>query len=131
MPDLIEDVPRLNLQQIRALPNWRELRNAGGANVEMALPCGNATVVDVILEREPRGWVRRRWWLICKGCGSRRRHLYLLRGELRCRRCHGLLYHQQTLPHCRWRDEVGIPVLRLWRATKAASSTINLATGSG
>jgi len=127
MPDLIEDVPRLDLQQLRGLPNWIKLRDAGRAQVKVALPGGDKVFVEVTLDREPPAWPRRRWWLICDGCTSRRRHLYLLRGDLRCRRCHQLLYAQQALPHCSWREEVGLPILRSWRALIKGSTRVALA----
>ncbi len=127
MPDLIEDVPRLEIWQLRALPNWEQLRDAGGARVEMALADGTKALVAVIFNREPPAWPRRRWWLICDGCGSRRRHLYFHQDELKCRQCHQLLYAQQALPHCSWREEVGLPILRSWRALIKEGTRVDLA----
>jgi len=130
MVDVIEDVPRLELQQLRILPNWNELRMAGGAKVEMALPGGERTFVEVTLDREPPAWPRRRWWLICDCCGSRRRHLYFLHGQLKCRRCHRLLFAQQAMSNCSWRENVGLPVLRQWRACLSGYDKVEAAVES-
>lgn len=39
-------------------------------------------------------------FVLCPRCGSRRRTLYFLEGQLACRRCFGLAYQSQT--HGRW-----------------------------
>ena len=117
MVDLVEDVPRLEISQLRAMNNWPAMQDAGGARVTIGLEGGKARVHEVPLIREPPGALKRRWWLQCPSCGARRRHLYLHQDELACRTCHALLFYQQALP-ARFREHVGLPVLRAWRSLK-------------
>ena len=141
MPTLVEDVPRLEIAQLRELPAWNAIKKAGEAHLILEYR-GERIDQRVRLSSDETPWGRR-YWFICPGprCGSsRRRHLYLHgspgddRRDLQvllCRRCcaGGLLYFQQAMPGSRssFREEMGLPILRRWRATKTAS-TISLAT---
>lgn len=138
MPILVEDVPRLELAQIRALPTWNTIKQTGEVQLDLEYQ-GIQINQRICLTWDETPWGRR-FWFVCPGprCrSSRRRHLYLHGSpggddwQLLCRRCcaGGLLYFQQSMPgsRSRWREEVGLPILRLWRATKTAN-TISLAT---
>lgn len=69
--------------------------------------------ITVVWERCGSDWRR---WLQCPGCRTRRATLYLHRGILRCRVCHGLRYYTQTvtrterlrLKFVRWRERQGV-----------------------
>ena len=120
MVDLVEDIPRLEISQLRNLNAWPALTEAGAARVTFGFEGVEAIVLDVPLVQEPPGALKRRWWFKCPSCSARCRHLYLHQDELACRSCHGLLYYQQVLP-ARWREEVGIPILRAWRQQSGKS----------
>lgn len=74
---------------------------------------GGQHTVTVVWEQCGGGWRR---WFRCSGCHSRRATLYLVRGVLRCRVCHGLRYHTQTvtpaertrLRFVKWRERQGL-----------------------
>ncbi len=53
----------------------------------------------VVVSRTPCTYGGSRAWLVCPGCQTRRRALYLAPGTLRfrCRRCHGLQYEIQRM----------------------------------
>lgn len=138
MPALVEDVPRIELAQIRALPSWNTIKQAG--EVRLVVEFHGEQIdqwVRLASDETPYG---QRHWFVCPGprCGSsRRRHLYLHLGRagvaasgdgwLLCRQCcaGGLLYYQQSI-QSRWREEVGLPVLRLWRAARSAAGKTRL-----
>jgi hypothetical protein len=108
----LEDVPRLDIATVRRLPTWPVLRERGGGQVKIE-DAGEPMVVSIILAADTTSYGTR-WWLRCGECGARRRHLYLLDGQLRCRgrACGRLLYFQQRLPDTRWRAAVARPALR-------------------
>ena len=62
-----------------------------------------------------------RWWFRC-ACGTRRRHLHLLDGQLACRACLRLAYVEHTWPCSKWREEVGRPIMRTWRSLRQTTS---------
>ncbi len=138
MPVLVEDFPRIELAQIRALPTWHTIKQAG--EVHLVLEYQGVQIDQrVRLTSDETPWGRR-FWFVCSGstCGfSRRLHLYLDdpgadQGgpQLLCRQCcaGGLTYFQQSMPgsRSRWREEVGLPILRQWRSTLAASSKVDV-----
>ena len=54
-----------------------------------------------------------RAWLKCPVCSSRRRHLYWLNNQLKCRECHrSIRYYIHTLPAGRFKREVAVPMLK-------------------
>lgn len=111
----LEDVPRLCLYQVRALPAWKEALASG--KLSLLILDGEATTrVKVELDHDTTPHGARRHWLKCPGCGSRRRHLFWHLGSLRCRACHSLAYYEQTLPRNAWRSAVARPALRAARS---------------
>lgn len=116
---VVEDVPRLELGQLRQLPGWLAFVAAGRVALVVEGEAADR-VVEVDLARDRLGRV----WLRCPGCSSRRRYLHLLDGALRCRgaRCHALRYYAQMIPgRSWWRELVVRPVLRRRGAQRTAS----------
>ena len=109
----LEDVPRISISTVRTTDSWDQLRARGGGPVVVEGQDGGFVTLEIMLATDVTN-LGTRWWLRCR-CGSRRRFLHLHRGRLACRRCLGLLYHEQLLPDSRWRREVARPLLRLWR----------------
>ena len=108
----VEDVPRLDIKQLKGLPHWPGIRKA--KRVVLSLANGaTARRVEIALTVDATA-LGERWWFQCL-CGSRRKFLYLRDGHLRCRRCQQLLYIQQRLPQTRWREETGRPLLKAAR----------------
>lgn len=118
MPAL-EDVPRISISSVRDAANWEQLRAIGKGLVVVEDPGGERATMEISVTTDVTR-LGTRWWLQCS-CGSRRRFLHLHRGRLACRRCLGLLYHEQLLPDSRWRREVARPLLRLWRQQGACT----------
>ena len=81
---------------------------------------GDVHYVEAGLVTDETSWGRR-WWLECLRCGSRRRYLHLVNGDLICRSCAGLKYEEQCWPASRWREIIGRPALRAWRRLKKAA----------
>lgn len=108
----LEQIPRLDVADLKALPYWPELRARSGGTLLVDTQHG-AVHVDFRLTTDVTS-LGRRYWFEC-GCGQRRKHLYLRAAELRCRRCHRLLYGVQLLPDTRWRRDVARPLLRAVR----------------
>lgn len=107
---VVEDLPRLDVAQIRALPEWPRIRAAG----EVSIVIGQGPAQTVRLASDDTIWGTR-WWWCCPACSRRKKHLFLVEGKLACRRCHRALYFQQALPGCRWRRDTAIPALQLTR----------------
>ena len=116
---VVEDVPRLELAQIKQGADWPAVTQAGEVEVKAQAPDGVCSSHHLKLTSDCTLWGRR-WWFVCPaGCGRRCLHLYLDEGgALSCRRCwghgKGLLYYQQALP-ARFREQVGVYALRCLR----------------
>lgn len=114
---VVEDAPRLRLEDLRAHPAWPEICEAEAAIVQIR---DREAVLKFRVELE-RDEGRKRLFFRCPACGTRRRHLFLNDEKgVGCRGCLQLLYHEQALGRCAWKSEVAIPALRAMR--KAASN---------
>jgi hypothetical protein len=100
---VVEDVPRLDLAEIKALPSWPEFKRRREVTIAVT---DIEVVVRLVTDSTTLGM---RWWLVCPECSSRRMYLHLLHGRLACRCCLGLLYFRQAIPDTRWRSEVARP----------------------
>lgn len=115
----VEDVPRLELDQIKQGADWPAITRAGVVEVKVEARHGENSTHRIKLTTDRTLWGRR-WWFVCPaGCGRRCKHLYLNEdGALSCRRCwgdgKGLLYYQQALP-ASFRETVGVHALRCHR----------------
>jgi hypothetical protein len=107
---VVEDTPRISTADLRNLPSWPRMRARGVANVNLDIG-GRIVPVRIELVHDVATFGLRSW-LRCPSCGSRRRHLFLRDADMGCRRCFGLLYHEQAIPRSRWKREVAVPVLR-------------------
>ena len=125
MAVLVEDVPRVELAQIRNASDWPALTAAGGVELTLRIPDGDPSVHRIQLVSDQTPWGKR-WWLVCPArCGRKCLHLYIQTdGNLSCRQCwgngQGLLYYQQTLA-TGFREEVGVPTLRQQRALNVSN----------
>ena len=117
---IVEHTPRLSIGQVRACPLWSKFQDTGEAIVVLEVNGRQDAVVVAGLTADETN-LGTRWWLSCPLCGSRRRYLHLVDGELMCRPCGGLLYQEQTWPASRWRVDVGRPTLRAWRRLEKAA----------
>jgi len=104
----VEDTPRIEIEELWKLSSWEELRHAPRVTLDLD-DGGRRRTLTVELARDES---RDRTLLKCPECGAHRKHLYLHDREIACRRCHRLLYFEQSLGQCRWKSEVAIPVLR-------------------
>ena len=112
----VEATPRLSLDQIRELPTWEEIRERGSLHLSIIDNEDEIELmIEIVFDGTPFGM---RPWLSCPRCASRRKDLFLLDGDLWCRRCHRLLFYQQTIPNCTWREDVALPLLRAARNTE-------------
>ena len=111
---LVEDEPRLSIEDLRALPGWAEATAAGVTRVEVLHPDIGVVNVTVGITSDAATFGRR-WWLSCPRCGTRRRHLYLHDDGLACRKCAGVIYFAQSIPESSWRRGVANPALRAVR----------------
>jgi hypothetical protein len=111
----VETVPRLDLSDLRSLPGWERMIERGHVHLFVD---GRPAEINLCADHvAARGGLR--WWWSCPMCHSRRRHLFVLRGSVLCRRCHHLHYQEQLWPDTMWRRDVARPLLRAQRqATK-------------
>lgn len=108
----VETAPRLSLGQLRELDQWPKIVEEEEVTITIDFEgWAITTKVELVFDRSPFGL---RPWLACPECGSRRKDLFVDRGELKCRRCLRLLYYSQRLPDSEWR-EVALPLLRAAR----------------
>lgn len=108
----VEDTPVIMLDDLRSMPEWGSIQDAG--RVVMFIACKDEEdheVFEIELETTPAGGGVCHWFS-CPRCRSRRRNLHLVGRELACRSCHNLLYHEQLLPRSTWKREIGVPALR-------------------
>ena len=114
---VVEDPPRLTIQQIQAMPEWPRWAEERLAKITVFLE-GTTVPASIRLDSTALtfGW---RWWLICPACAARRYTLIGIESRLCCRGCareegKGLLYLQQSWDR-RYREEFGLPLLKAWR----------------
>lgn len=112
---VVETTPRLTLDQLRQLESWPSIDRKGSVTITVEV---DEVVVSQYIEFDhdetPFG---RRAWLVCPGCRTRRRHLFVTDDGLRCRVCAKLRYAQQLLPPTSWRD-TAVEVLRAARRAR-------------
>ena len=99
------------------LQHWTTIALAKRREVKLSLEHEGSTFTTTVVLGFDKVNYGRRAWLTCPECGSRRRDLFIDDGELRCRKCAGLLYYYQALPASSWRNEVALPLLRALRGT--------------
>jgi len=87
---LVDELPALGVRELVALAQ-RPGRHLPGPAVHVTL---EARPASTLLPHT------RVVFILCPRCGSRRRTLFCLSGQLACRRCFGLAYQSQT--HGRW-----------------------------
>jgi hypothetical protein len=117
----LEDAPRLSLTQLRTLPSWPKIKSSGEAVVQLEVD-GAVVEQKLVLELHDTPFGTRSW-IRCPRCGARRMHVYLCNGTLGCRGCHGLLYFEQQLGRCRWKEQIAVPALRAARSRSASTSS--------
>jgi hypothetical protein len=103
---LIEDTPRLDIADVKALDSWPDIIEAGTVTIVVG-----TTSMKIALGSD-QTLFGRRWYFACPSCSSHRRHVYLVAGRVVCRTCAGLKYWIQSLPGSSWRRDVAAPVLR-------------------
>jgi hypothetical protein len=114
---ILEQTPRLALKQLQRLESWDEIAQARKITITTGDDGSQVfSEIDLVTDRVPLG---RRYWMSCpKGCGGKFQHLYLIDGQLQCRKCAHLLYWSQALPDSSWRAEVARPILKAVRRKK-------------
>ena len=109
----IENSLRVSIDQLRSLDGWEKILEKGEATIRIEHD-GKMVPTTVALGFDQVNYGRRAW-LKCPDCDRNRRDLFIDCGELRCRKCAGLLYFVQRLPASSWRAEVALPLLRTLR----------------
>jgi hypothetical protein len=106
----VEDAPRITISDLRGLPTWPDVKQSKRAVITLELD-GAAVAVSLRFDHDETPFGKRAWFR-CPVCGARRRHLHVVDSKLGCRGCHKLLYYEQSLGRCRWKNDIAIPALR-------------------
>ncbi len=104
----VEGTERLSISQLKALPQWPRMLEARKAT--LIIDSGTVHEIDLTTDVTPGNGLRP--WFLCPVCDSRRKHLFMIGGELKCRRCGKLIYYIQRLPDSAFRRDVAVPLLR-------------------
>jgi len=114
---VVEDQPCFSIKQLQALEEWPLWAEKKAAKIAVVLD-GTMFHASVQLDSTALnfGW---RWWVICPSCAARRYTLLGVGTRICCRGCaggkgKGLLYLQQSWDR-RYREELGLPILKAWR----------------
>ena len=118
--EILEKQPRLTIRQLQLMPSWPRWAEAKRAQVVVS--CGEMSVTVSITLDTTELHLGRRWWCICPGCAARRYVLLVVHEHIQCRGCieGGVLYLQQSWSK-RFREEIGLPVLRASRVRRQAA----------
>ena len=112
MIHVLERTPRLEVRQLRDLHTWPEMKAHGAASLDLVTNAGETVRVNLKLTQD-RTSMGLRTWLQCPACSSRRRHLYWLGDQLKCRECHrNIRYLIHTIAAGRFKRDIAIPVLK-------------------
>lgn len=116
---IVEETPRLGIDQVRDCQDWSRFRAMGKVVLQIEADGGQHEVIaGLTTDSMDRPYLR----CMQPQCRHPRcRYLHWVDGQLMCRACAGLLYEEQGWPDSKWREQVGRPALRAWRRLQRAA----------